>query len=61
MSIIAVVISLMVVVWLIQTFIPMDARVKQLIHVFVIICIVLWLLQVFGVFHLLQAPVPRVD
>lgn len=64
MSIIAVVISLMVVgvlLWVINTYIPMDARIKQLINIFVVVCVVLWLLQIFGVFSLLQAPVPRVD
>ena len=37
-----------VLLWLINTYIPMEARVKQLMNIAVIIVLVLWLLRVFG-------------
>jgi hypothetical protein len=52
MSLIAVVVTLIVVgvlMWLLETYIPMDATIKRIIQVVIIICVVLWLLNVFGV------------
>jgi hypothetical protein len=34
--------------WLVNTFIPMDARIRQILNVVVLIVVVIWLLQVFG-------------
>jgi hypothetical protein len=51
MPLINVVIVLIVVgvlLWLIQNYIPMDATIKRIIHVVVIIVVVIWLLNVFG-------------
>ena len=53
MSLISVVITLVVVgvlLWLINTYIPMDGKIKQIINIVVVICVILWLLSVFGVF-----------
>lgn len=36
-------------VWLIQTFIPMDARIKNLLSVVVVVVLLLWVLQGVGV------------
>ena len=52
MPLITVVVVLIVVgvlVWLANSYIPMDARIKNILNIVVIIAIVLWLLQVFGV------------
>ena len=38
-----------VVLWLINTYIPMDATIKKILNVVVIIVVVLWLLSIFGV------------
>lgn len=49
MPIIHIMLVLMVVgliLWLITTYIPMDARIKQIMVVVVIILIVIWLVQV---------------
>jgi len=35
-------------VWAIQTFIPMDARIKTLLSVVVVVCLLLWVLQGLG-------------
>ncbi|MGZ9159236.1 MAG: Thivi_2564 family membrane protein [Nitrospira sp.] len=52
MSLISVVIVLIVVgvlLWLVNTYIPMDNKIKTIINVVVVIAVVLWLLNVFGV------------
>lgn len=38
-----------VLLWLVNTFIPMDAKIKQLLNAVVVIAVVLWLLSAFGV------------
>jgi len=50
MGLIDLVIILIVVgvlMWLVNTYIPMDAKIKQILNVVVIIAIVLWLLTIF--------------
>lgn len=36
--------------WLVNTYIPMDPTIRRIINVIVIIAVVLWLLEVFGLF-----------
>ena len=38
-----------VILWLINTYIPMQATIKKILNVVVVIAVVLWLLSVFGV------------
>jgi len=38
-----------VVLWLINSYIPMQATIKKILNVVVIIAVILWLLSVFGV------------
>lgn len=45
LSIFFTLVILGVVLWLINTFLPMDARIKQLINVLAVIFIVFWLLS----------------
>ena len=42
-----------VALWLIESFIPMDAKVLRLLQAVVIIVLVVWLLRVFGIVNLL--------
>jgi hypothetical protein len=63
MSIITLIIILVVIgviLWLVNTYIPMDAKIKNILNVVVVICVVLWLLKVFGVFNMNLGTVPRV-
>lgn len=49
MSLINLVIVLIVVgvlLWLVNTYIPMDGKIKQILNVAVVIIVVLWLLQI---------------
>jgi hypothetical protein len=53
MSLINLVIVLIVVgvlLWLANSYIPMDAKIKSIMNAVVVIAVVLWLLQVFGLF-----------
>jgi len=52
MSLVSVVLTLIVVgvlLWLINTFIPMDGTIKRILNIVVVIAVVLWLLYGFGV------------
>ena len=52
MDLIQLVIVLIVVgvlLWLVNSYIPMDSKIKQILNGVVVIAVVLWLLNVFGV------------
>lgn len=52
MPLVTVVIYLVVVgvlLWLVNNYIPMDGKIKQIINILVIVVVVIWLLQVLGV------------
>ncbi|HTF33811.1 MAG TPA: Thivi_2564 family membrane protein [Myxococcota bacterium] len=52
MSLISLVVTLIVVgvlLWLINTYIPMDAKIKNILNIVVVIVVVLWLLSAFGI------------
>lgn len=46
-----------VLLWLINTYIPMPAWIKTVINVVVAIVVCLWLLRVFGIADLMVGPV----
>lgn len=57
MSLIGLVLTLVVVgvlLWLLNTYVPMDAKIKSIINVLVVIVVVIWLLQAFGILGSLQ-------
>ena len=37
-----------VVLWLINTYIPMDSKIKGILNLVVVVFVILWLLQAFG-------------
>ena len=49
-QLVVVLIVVGVLLWLVNSFIPMDAKIKTILNVVVIICVVLWLLSIFGLF-----------
>jgi hypothetical protein len=61
MSLITIVVTLIVVgvlLWLTNTYIPMDGKIKQILNIVVVVVVVLWLLNVFGVWgHLREVRV----
>lgn len=53
MSLISILVALVVagvVLWLINTYIPMDGKIKTILNVVVVIVVILWLLSAFGIF-----------
>jgi len=56
MSLVTIVITLIVVgvlLWLVNTYIPMDGKIKKTLNI-VVVVVVLWLLHVFGVLDRLR-------
>ena len=52
MSLISVVVTLIVIgvlLWLVNTYVPMDGKIKKILNVVVVICVVVWLLYAFGI------------
>ena len=50
-SVVLILIAAGVILWLINTYIPMDRKIKGILNAVVVIVVVLWLLQVFGVLN----------
>jgi hypothetical protein len=38
-----------VLLWLVNAYIPMDAKIKKILNIVVVIVVVLWLLRAFGI------------
>jgi len=58
MPLINIIITLVVVgvaLWLINAYIPMDAKIKRILNIVVVIAVVLWLLTAFGLLAGLSA------
>jgi hypothetical protein len=52
MSLISLIVTLVVVgvlLWLVNTYLPMDGKIKQILNIVVVICVVVWLLFAFGI------------
>ena len=46
--------------YLVNRYVPMEAPIKKILNVVVVICVILWLLSIFGLFGYLGNPqVPR--
>lgn len=57
MPLIQLVVTLIVVgvlLWAINTYIPMDPKIRNIINIVVVVAVVLWLLKVFGVLDYAQ-------
>ncbi len=47
--------------WALNTYVPMDAKLKKILNAVVVICVVVWLLDQFGVLaHLHLGTIPRI-
>ncbi|MFZ1073022.1 MAG: Thivi_2564 family membrane protein [Verrucomicrobiia bacterium] len=64
MSLISLAVTLIVIgvlLWLVNTYIPMDGKIKKILNVVVVVCVVVWLLFAFGILnHSGDIHVPRV-
>lgn len=53
MPILTIIITIIIVgllLWVINSFIPMDGKIKQILNIVVIIILIMWLLKIFGIF-----------
>lgn len=53
-NLVVVLIVIGVLLWLVNTYIPMAGSIKRILNVVVVIAVVLWLLNAFGVLHSLS-------
>jgi len=61
MSVVIVLIVVGILLYCINQFVPMEARVKSILNIVVILVLVWWLLTIFGIFgYLGNVTVPRV-
>jgi Fe2+ transport system protein B len=54
MSIMSLIITLVVagfLLWLINTYIPMDGKIKKILNIVVVIIVIIWILNLFGVLN----------
>ncbi len=54
LQLVMVLVVIGVLLWLVNSFIPMQGSIKRILNVVVVIAVVLWLLSVFGLFHSLS-------
>jgi len=50
-QIVIVLIVVGVLLWLVNTYIPMDGKIKNILNAVVVIAVVVWLLQIFGLLN----------
>jgi len=54
LTILVVLIVTGVLLWLVNTYIPMDSKIRRILNVVVVIIVIIWLLKVFGLFNALM-------
>lgn len=54
LTILIVVIVVGVLLWLVNTYLPMDRKIKSILNAVVVIVLVIWLLQAFGLLDSLK-------
>ena len=60
LHVVVILIIIGVLLWAANAYVPMDAKIKQILNIVVVLLVILWLLNVFGVLgYLNDAPVPR--
>jgi hypothetical protein len=47
-TILIVLVVVGVILWLVNSYIPMDRKIKNILNIIVVIAVILWLLQAFG-------------
>ncbi len=55
LTILIVLVVVGVILWLVNTYIPMDRKIKNILNIVVVIIVVIWLLQAFGVMDSLKS------
>jgi hypothetical protein len=55
LTVLIILIVVGVLLWLVNTYIPMDRKIKNILNVVVVIVVVIWLLKVFGLFDSIKS------
>ena len=55
LTVLVVLVVVGVVLWLVNTYIPMDRKIKNILNVVVVIAVVIWLLKAFGLLDSLKS------
>jgi hypothetical protein len=48
LHVVIVLIFVGILLWLVNAYIPMDAKIKKILNIVVVIAVIIWLLQAFG-------------
>jgi hypothetical protein len=54
LTILLVIIIAGILLWLVNSYIPMDSKIKSILNIVVVIIVVVWLLKAFGIFQNLR-------
>jgi len=54
LTVLLVIIVAGVVLWLVNTYIPMDGKLKKILNIVVVIVVIIWLLRIFGLLDFLK-------
>jgi hypothetical protein len=54
-TILLVLVVVGVILWLVNTYIPMDRKIKNILNVVIVIAVVIWLLKAFGLIDSLKS------
>ncbi len=64
MSLISLAVTLIVIgvlLWAVNTYVPMDGKIKKILNIAVTVCVVIWLLYAFGILnHAGEIRVPQI-
>lgn len=54
LSLVVMLVLIGVLLWAVNTYIPMDGQIKRILNIVVVVAVVLWLLKAFGLFNALS-------
>jgi len=54
LTILVVIVVVGILLWAINSFVPMDGKVKSILNIVVVLLLIFWLLQAFGVLNVLR-------
>jgi len=54
LTVLLVIIIVGILLWLVNTYIPMDRNIKRILNIVVVVILIVWLLKVFGLFSYLM-------
>lgn len=48
-QLILILVAIGIVLWLVNTYVPMDANIKRILNIVVLVVVILWILSLFGI------------